>query len=92
MMSRTFGSLVLGAHTPEGRLVYIGNVGTCFTLAARRGLRARLDALATQSMPFDLAPGGRAGGVVSWVRPELIGDVEYREFTGEGLRHPSCRG
>jgi bifunctional non-homologous end joining protein LigD len=29
---------------------------------------------------------------VRWVRPELIGDIEYREYTGEGLRHPSWRG
>ncbi|MFQ6394304.1 non-homologous end-joining DNA ligase [Nocardia sp. KC 131] len=92
MMSRTFGSLVLGAHTPDGRLIYIGNVGTGFTLAARRSLRARLDEIITPAMPFDVAPGGRAGGVVTWVRPVLVGDIEFREYTGEGLRHPSWRG
>lgn len=92
MMSQTFGSLVLGAHTPDGRLVYIGNVGTGFTLAARRQLRARLEILIEPVPPFDLGPNGRGGGVVTWVRPEVVGEVEYREFTGEGLRHPSWRG
>jgi bifunctional non-homologous end joining protein LigD len=93
MMSSTFGSLVLGAHDQGGRLVHIGNVGTGFTLAARRSLRTRLDELAAAGSPFDDAPGGCADiGVVRWVRPELIGDIEYREYTGEGLRHPSWRG
>jgi bifunctional non-homologous end joining protein LigD len=93
MMSRTFGSLVLGAYDSDGRLVYIGNVGTGFTMAARRSLRARLDELATSESPFDTPLGGRARpAAVRWVRPELIGDIEYREYTGEGLRHPSWRG
>ncbi|MEU8895767.1 non-homologous end-joining DNA ligase [Nocardia sp. NPDC048505] len=89
MMSQTFGSLVLGAHTPEGRLVHIGNVGTGFTLAARRQLRARLDTIAESAPQVDLGP---EGGLVSWVRPVLVGEVEYREFTGESLRHASWRG
>jgi bifunctional non-homologous end joining protein LigD len=28
---------------------------------------------------------------VCWVKPVLIGDVEYREFRGS-LRHPSWKG
>ncbi len=40
-----------------------------------------------------LSPGrfGRPG-VPRWVDPVLVGDIEYREYTGEGLRHPSWRG
>ncbi|TLF55807.1 ATP-dependent DNA ligase, partial [Nocardia cyriacigeorgica] len=34
-MAATFGSLILGANDPDGRLVYIGNVGTGFTAAVR---------------------------------------------------------
>ncbi|MFI6955956.1 hypothetical protein ACIBJI_21065 [Nocardia sp. NPDC050408] len=41
-MAPTFGSLVLAAHDNDGRLTYIGNVGTGFSMAARRSLRARL--------------------------------------------------
>ena len=63
-MSATFGSLVLGALDQHGRLVYIGNVGTGFSMAARRALRARLDKLATPTTPFDtpLPVGGRGRG------------------------------
>ncbi|WP_406239438.1 non-homologous end-joining DNA ligase [Nocardia sp. NBC_01009] len=99
MMAPTFGSLVLAAHDKAGRLTYIGNVGTGFTMAARRSLRARLDELATTVVPFGAPAAGRGhghsrggGGGVHWVRPELVGDIEFREFTGEGLRHPSWRG
>ncbi|MEV6278114.1 RNA ligase family protein [Nocardia sp. NPDC051832] len=88
MMAKTFGSLVLGAYAPDGQLVYIGNVGTGFTLAARRGIRAHLNEIATSAMLFELPPVG----VVNWVHPLLVADVEYREFTGEGLQQPSWRG
>ena len=93
MLSSTFGSLVLAAHAPNGHLVYIGNVGTGFTMAARRKLRAHLDALAADRSPFDTPVTGHTHtGGVHWVRPELVGDIEYREYTGDGLRHPSWHG
>ncbi|WP_431972635.1 hypothetical protein [Nocardia sp. bgisy134] len=35
----------------------------------------------------------RAAAVLAhWVEPELVADIEYREATPEGLRHPSWRG
>ena len=32
-----------------------------------------------------------AGAHVNWVRPRVVVDVEYRQFTGR-LRHPSLKG
>ncbi|MFI9503254.1 non-homologous end-joining DNA ligase [Nocardia sp. NPDC052566] len=86
----TFGSLVLAANDATGRLTYLGNVGTGFTLADRRRLRTRLDELASPASPFDPPP--RLARPAHWVTPTLVADVEYREFTGDGLRHPSWRG
>ncbi|NEW42503.1 non-homologous end-joining DNA ligase [Nocardia cyriacigeorgica] len=93
-MSTTFGSLILAAHDHGRKLVYIGNVGTGFTAAARRSLRAQLDEIARPDSVLTETPGrGRAGiGVAHWVDPVLVGDIEYREYTGDGLRHPSWRG
>ncbi|SUD49057.1 Putative DNA ligase-like protein Rv0938/MT0965 [Nocardia otitidiscaviarum] len=85
----TFGSLVLGAHDATGTLVYIGNVGTGFTQAVRRVLRAALDDIALPASPFATAPP--LSGRWHWVRPILVGDVEYREFT-DRLRMPSWKG
>ncbi|MGW0049327.1 ATP dependent DNA ligase [Nocardia cyriacigeorgica] len=76
----------------DGRLVYIGNVGTGFTAAVRRSLRTRLDTLARPDPPFPQPPPRSAVGTAHWVDPVLVGDIEYREYTGEGLRHPSWRG
>ncbi len=91
-MAATFGSLILGANDPDGRLVYIGNVGTGFTAAVRRSLRTRLDTLARPGPPFPEPPPRAAVGAAHWVDPVLVGNIEYREYTGEGLRHPSWRG
>ncbi|MEV0357742.1 non-homologous end-joining DNA ligase [Nocardia sp. NPDC050697] len=90
--SGTFGSLVLAAHDGTGRLVHIGNVGTGFTAAVRRALQGRLDDLARASAPLDRVPVPSAVPGVHWVDPVLVGDVEFREASSSGLRHPSWRG
>lgn len=88
----SFGSLILGAYDDEGRLVHIGNVGTGWKQHDRTLLRARLDELARHDSPFDLPVPRAIASTAHWVRPELVADIEYREATSEGLRHPSWRG
>ncbi|WP_067834307.1 non-homologous end-joining DNA ligase [Nocardia lijiangensis] len=90
--AKTFGSLLLGAHDSAGRLVPIGSVGTGWTLAERRSLRARLDEIARPETPFDVPPPRALAMAAHWVEPDLVADIEYREATPEGLRHPSWRG
>ena len=89
--SRTgFGSLLLGVHDDEGRLVYAGNVGTGFDEALLRSLMAKLEALATDKDPFHERPRSVKG---HWVRPRLIAEVAFTEWTGEGrIRHPVFHG
>ncbi|MFI1914166.1 non-homologous end-joining DNA ligase [Nocardia sp. NPDC020380] len=89
---RTFGSLVLGAHDPDGRFVFIGNVGTGFTHAARRVIRQTLGEIEITTSPFDPPPPESVAGGWRWVEPILVGDVEYREFAGERLRMPAWKG
>ena len=98
------GSLLLAAHRPGGQLVYVGDVGTGFTDAARRHLLARLQPLRRDQPPFTTPAGefvrargwpGRPPnrGIVHWVAPQLVGEIEYRAFTRDGnFRHPSWRG
>jgi bifunctional non-homologous end joining protein LigD len=90
--STLFGSLVLAAYDGKGRLVHIGNVGTGWTMRDRRALQVRLDELARDTDPFDLPPQGWLTRHAHWVEPRIVGMVEYREVTAEGLRHPSWRG
>lgn len=91
-MESTFGSLVLGAHDENERLVYIGNVGTGFTQPARRAIRDTLDVIGVSASPFEPTPPPAAEGGWHWVDPILVGDVQYREFTGTRLRMPSWKG
>jgi bifunctional non-homologous end joining protein LigD len=89
----TLGSLLLGARDTEGRLRYVGNVGTGFTEAALRALLERLAPLRRATSPFDeTVPRDQARGV-TWIEPHLVGEVEYRTLTHDGrLRHSVWRG
>ena len=97
---RSIGSLLVGipADAADGqahgsvRLRYAGRVGTGFSDRDLTALRRRLDELASDDAPFDDVPGADASDAV-WVRPTLVGEVEFAEWTPGGrLRHPSWRG
>ncbi|MDE8647615.1 non-homologous end-joining DNA ligase [Rhodococcus qingshengii] len=86
------GSLVLGAHDDSGSLIQLGHVGTGFTARTRRDLWARLHELERPTSPFAVALPPSVARNVRWVEPLLICDVEYREYVGGALRHPSYKG
>jgi bifunctional non-homologous end joining protein LigD len=49
--------------------------------------------LETETSPFDPAPPAPIAKITQWVRPELVAEVEFGEWTSEGiLRHPSYLG
>src|SRR5262249_51753118 len=85
------GALALGYYEGE-RLVYAGRVGTGFTDEIRRHLRAELEKRRiSRPVMADLSAAARRG--VHWVRPELTCEVEFTEWTTDGmLRHPSYQG
>lgn len=80
------GALLLGYY--EGRdLVFAGRVGTGFDTALLRSLRHRLGAATIASAPFTRAVGLPRRGA-HWVRPELVVEVGFIEWTAHGkLRH-----
>jgi bifunctional non-homologous end joining protein LigD len=89
--SSTFGSLLVGIPGPDG-LHYAGRVGTGFSDRELRALQERLAPLAAERNPLVGVPALDARGV-RWLRPELVGEVEFGEFTPGGiLRHPRWRG
>jgi bifunctional non-homologous end joining protein LigD len=91
----TVGALLLGAHDREsGDLLYVGDVGTGFTDQALRDLQELLTPLHRPTSPFaNVVPRDKARGT-HWVRPELVGEVVYRQFTPHErrLRHTAWRG
>ena len=88
----TIGALLLGAYDDTG-LRYIGDVGTGFTDQALVDLQGELEPLAQKQSPFvNVVPRERARNV-RWLRPERVGEVEYRKFTvDQMLRHSTWRG
>lgn len=92
----TFGALVLGitdGRTGTRPLTYVGKVGTGFDERARRELLAAMVPLARRTPPFEPAPSTAVTRTATWVRPTIVGEVAFREWTGDGhLRHPVWRG
>ena len=87
-----FGALLLGVH--EGaELRYCGKVGTGFNDAMLASLTTRLAQLAVDKPPFVNPPTGAEARRAHWVRPVLVGEVAFTEWTRDGtLRHPSFQG
>jgi bifunctional non-homologous end joining protein LigD len=85
------GALILGVYDAQGRLHHAGNVGTGFTQASLQELRNALDALASDTNPLEGA--GPWPRQVHWVRPRLVAEVAFGEWTREGrIRHPVFHG
>lgn len=76
-----FGALLLGVHDAQGRLRYAGNVGTGFDAQRLADVHARLRRIDTDTCPFDPRPTGLRAGTVQWVRPRLVAEVEFGEWT-----------
>ena len=86
------GALLLGFHQ-NGHLVYAGRVGTGFTERSLKELRRKLDSLEQGSPPFVNPPKGAGAKGAHWAKPELVGEVNFREWTKDGiLRQPSFQG
>ncbi|WP_228567163.1 non-homologous end-joining DNA ligase [Nocardia sp. SYP-A9097] len=82
------GSLLMAVHAQTGELTYIGNVGTGFTQSMLNDLRVKLQPLERRTATIDADVADAV-----WVEPELVGEVTFTDWTGDGrLRHPSWRG
>jgi bifunctional non-homologous end joining protein LigD len=85
------GALLVGYFDGDD-LVFAGKVGTGLDTKLLLELRKRLDALEVPRAPFT-----RATGLpklrVHWVRPEVVVQVAFMEWTGnDKLRHPRLIG
>ena len=88
----SFGSLLVGVHDDEGRLQFVSAVGTGFNERTLTELMAKLRQLETDTSPF-AAPPKLPRGAYRWVRPELVAQVGFLEWTeGGGLRAPVFLG
>jgi len=84
------GALVVGRRDEEGRLRYVGRVGTGFKEQDLAALQAKLKPLRRKTSPFE---GRQPPRGAVFVEPRLQAIVEFREWTASGtLRAPSYKG
>ena len=88
--AKDLGALAVGVME-DGRLRFAGKVGSGFDTRARRQLRERLDALASDHSPFDPPPGPRSDlRGVHWVEPKLVIRAELGGWSRDGLVRQSA--
>jgi len=86
------GSLLMGVPAADG-LRFVGRVGTGFTERDLAKLKKTLAPLHTDESPFDARLSTQDAKGVTFVKPTLVGEVRYSEWTSDGrLRQPSWRG
>jgi bifunctional non-homologous end joining protein LigD len=88
---------VLGLYDKQGHLIHVGQVGSGFDQKLLAELFKKLKKLETKTNPFY----GEVEALrkVVWVKPELVAEVEYAEWTegtntgsGPKLRAPVFLG
>lgn len=92
-----FGSIVLGLYDKQGRLIHVGQAGSGFNGRTLEEMWKLLKKLETKQNPFY----GEVEALrrVTWVRPELVVEIEFTEWThgaagssGPKLRAPVFLG
>ena len=75
---------------PSGRtLTFVGKVGSGFTQADGEAILARLRKVERKTSPSTPHSAAPVVGEPHWVRPTLVGEVQFTEWTPDGhLRHP----
>ncbi|MGZ8510252.1 MAG: DNA ligase D [Chitinophagaceae bacterium] len=99
--SKTFSSLLAGLYD-NGRLEYIGKIGTGFNDKTQKDILAKMKKLVTTKVPFTETPDvnkpsrfqhNPPKANVTWLKPQLVCEVSYAEMTDDGvMRHPSFEG
>ena len=98
---KSFSALVLGVYD-GGTLRYVGKVGTGFSDKLQKEMMAQFKPLITDKSPFDVEPDvdkpsrfrpKRMGAKPTWLKPELVCEVNYAEVTSDGVfRQASFKG
>jgi bifunctional non-homologous end joining protein LigD len=75
-----FGSIVLGLYDKQGRLIHVGQAGSGFDQESLDEVWKLLKKRETKKNPFygDV----EALRKVYWVKPELVAEIEFAEWTG----------
>jgi len=86
---RYFGALLLGAYE-NGKLRYVGKVGTGFNENSLASLYSKFKPLVQPNSPFVDPPREK---YVTYLKPKLVGQISFQEWTADRkLRQPVYLG
>ncbi|CAN5203612.1 DNA ligase D [soil metagenome] len=87
-----FRSLIAGVYRDD-KLIHVGRIGTGYGRDTVARILPKLKALETKTSPFSGANAPKGGPSIHWVKPELVAEIQYAGFTGDGsLRQASFKG
>lgn len=87
---KKFGALLIGVYK-KGKLQYAGHVGGGFDQKLLIDIYADLKKVVSPNCPFTSTP--KTNTPATWVKPKLVCEVEFTEWTTDGkLRHPIFKG
>ncbi|MDB5135571.1 MAG: ligD [Mucilaginibacter sp.] len=99
---KSFSALVLGVYDSKGKLQFAGKVGTGFSDKLQKEMMAQFKPLITDKSPFNYEVDvdkpsrfrpKRMGAKPTWLKPELVCEVQFAEVTGDGVfRQASFKG
>lgn len=85
------GALLVGVYNDNGEFIYVGHSGGGIADEQRKQLQQKLAKLERKTSPFSTEP--KPNAPVHWVKPELVCEMEFSEWTSEGsMRHPEFKG
>jgi bifunctional non-homologous end joining protein LigD len=79
-----FRSLLVGVHRGD-HLIYVGRVGTGYSAPKVKQLLPRLKAMAAKTSPFTGKGAPKQERGVTWLKPELVAEIEFAGWTGDGM-------
>ncbi|HEX9980920.1 MAG TPA: DNA ligase D [Flavobacterium sp.] len=99
--AKPFSALLLGVYE-NGKLQYVGKVGTGFTESKQKEMMEKFKPLITDKSPFGFEPDvnqpsrfrpNPPKASATWLKPSLVCEVSFAEVTSDGVfRHPSFQG
>jgi len=87
-----FGAVLVGVYDDDGRLIYTGHTGGGFDEKTLAEIYKLMKPLIIKQPPFS-GPPPHANEKPTWVRPELVAEVKFAEWTRDGvMRQPVFLG